>query len=132
MLGRRLSLASPSGPACASSYPIVRGLESSGWRGSFQEDAGFQRARAARRWGFDSRSGKAADTPAPAAGFVAPPAIATPAELAFPGPRANQLDWFADCQSREGADPDEPLRHYRYRWVGKPSGSLRLIERRPH
>ena len=23
---------------------------------------------------------------------------------------------------------DEPLRHYRYRWVAKPSGSLRLIE----
>ncbi len=69
-------------------------------------------------------------TPAPGVPASWPvPAIATPADLAgFLDMVPNQLDWFADCQSRESADPVEPLRHYRYRWVGKPSGSLRLIE----
>ena len=39
-----------------------------------------------------------------------------------------ELDWFADCQARERFAAVEALRHYRYRWVAKPSGSLRLIE----
>ena len=57
------------------------------------------------------------------------PAIATPAELArFLDLEPNELDWFADCQGRERTARSEPLRHYRYRWVAKPSGSLRLIE----
>jgi RNA-directed DNA polymerase len=57
------------------------------------------------------------------------PAIATPTELArVLELEPNQLDWFADCQARERSAPVEPLRHYRYRWVAKPSGSLRLIE----
>ncbi len=55
--------------------------------------------------------------------------ISTPAELArilelSPG----ELDWFSDCQSRERSTVQEPLRHYRYHWVVKASGSLRLIE----
>lgn len=57
------------------------------------------------------------------------PPIATPAELARrldlePG----QLDWFADWQRRERTAVAEPLRHYRYEWVTKRSGSLRLLE----
>ena len=57
------------------------------------------------------------------------PAIATPAELArFLKLEPNELDWFADCQARERSARVESLRHYRYRWVAKPSGSLRLIE----
>jgi hypothetical protein len=57
------------------------------------------------------------------------PAITTPPELArFLDLKLNDLDWFADCQHRERAARVEPLRHYRYRWVVKPSGSLRLIE----
>lgn len=57
------------------------------------------------------------------------PSIATPAELARllelePG----QLDWFADWQRRERTAVVEPLRHYRYEWVTKRSGSLRLLE----
>jgi RNA-directed DNA polymerase len=57
------------------------------------------------------------------------PAIATPGELArFLDLSPGELDWFADCQSRERAKIPEPLRHYRYNWVAKPSGSLRLIE----
>ena len=69
-------------------------------------------------------------TPAPGPPASWPvPAIATPAELAgFLDLEPNELDWFADCQSRERSATVEPLRHYRYRWMAKPSGSLRLIE----
>ncbi len=57
------------------------------------------------------------------------PAIATPAELAsFLEIEPGELDWFADIQGRERTSRIEALRHYRYRWVAKPSGSLRLIE----
>jgi len=57
------------------------------------------------------------------------PAIATPGELArFLDLSPGELDWFADCQSRERAAVHESLRHYRYHWVAKASGSLRLIE----
>ena len=38
------------------------------------------------------------------------------------------LEWLADCQGRERAARREPLRNYRYRWIKKASGSLRLIE----
>jgi retron-type reverse transcriptase len=38
------------------------------------------------------------------------------------------LDWFADCQGREARGSDGPLRHYRYRWQAKRSGSARLVE----
>jgi hypothetical protein len=57
------------------------------------------------------------------------PAIATPAELAsFLDIDLRELDWFADIQGRERTGRGEALRHYRYRWVAKPSGSFRLIE----
>jgi hypothetical protein len=57
------------------------------------------------------------------------PAIATPAQLAnFLEIEPRELDWFADCQTRERSSCVEPLRHYRYRWMPKPSGSVRLIE----
>jgi hypothetical protein len=57
------------------------------------------------------------------------PAIATTAELAsFLEVDPGELDWLADIQGRERTCRVEALRHYRYRWVAKPSGSLRLIE----
>jgi RNA-directed DNA polymerase len=57
------------------------------------------------------------------------PPIASSAELAaYLKLEPGELDWFADCQSRERSTSVEALRHYRYRWVPKPSGSLRLIE----
>ncbi len=57
------------------------------------------------------------------------PAIATPAELGqLLDLEPNQLDWFADCRRRERSAVVEPLRHYRYQWVTKRSGSLRLLE----
>jgi RNA-directed DNA polymerase len=57
------------------------------------------------------------------------PAISSPVDLArYMELEPNELDWFADCQTRERSAAAEPLRHYRYRWVAKRSGSLRLIE----
>jgi len=94
-------------------------------------DRGFQRAFQVRelsvrfaRW----------EPPAmiPASGAPASwkvPAIATPAELAaLLDIDHAELDWFADLQGRERTCQVEALRHYRYRWVAKPSGSFRLIE----
>jgi hypothetical protein len=66
--------------------------------------------------------------PGPPRSWPVPP-ITTPAELArLLDLEPNELDWFADCQARERAVDKEPLRHYRYRWVAKRAGSLRLIE----
>jgi RNA-directed DNA polymerase len=69
---------------------------------------------------------------APAAGSPTSwrvPAITSPAALAgFLELEPHELDWFADCQARERSASVEALRHYRYRWVAKPSGSRRLIE----
>ena len=39
-----------------------------------------------------------------------------------------ELDWFADCQGREGRLPAGPLRHYTYRWLMSRSGKARLLE----
>jgi hypothetical protein len=66
--------------------------------------------------------------PGPPRSWPVPP-ITTPVELARllevePG----MLDWFADCQGRGRKAPAEPLRHYRYHWRVKASGSLRLVE----
>lgn len=57
------------------------------------------------------------------------PEITTPGRLAeWLGLSPTELDWFADCQSRERRLPDGPLRHYRYRWIAKRHGETRLIE----
>ena len=69
-----------------------------------------------------------APAPGPPASWQVP-AITSPAGLAgFLELEPAELDWFADCQARERSAAVEPLRHYRYRWVAKPSGSRRLIE----
>lgn len=39
-----------------------------------------------------------------------------------------ELDWFSDRRSLERQVPREALRHYRYHWIKKPSGGVRLIE----
>jgi RNA-directed DNA polymerase len=57
------------------------------------------------------------------------PTITTPAALArFLEIDPGELDWFADIQGRERTCRVEALRHYRYHWMAKPSGSFRLIE----
>lgn len=39
-----------------------------------------------------------------------------------------EVMWFADVRSLERDARDERLRHYRYRWLAKPSGGVRLLE----
>jgi hypothetical protein len=58
------------------------------------------------------------------------PPLATTGELAeWLGLTLGELAWFADCQGREAAAPEGPLRHYTYRWLRSRSGKLRLLER---
>ena len=39
-----------------------------------------------------------------------------------------ELAWFADCRSLQAKSRERALHHYRYSWVPKRDGSLRLIE----
>jgi len=57
------------------------------------------------------------------------PALRTKGEVArWLHLEPNELDWFADCRTRERSLPDGPLRHYRYLWISKRNGTARLIE----
>jgi RNA-directed DNA polymerase len=57
------------------------------------------------------------------------PAIPTNGELGhFLALTTSELEWFADVHSLERRVTAEQLRHYRYRWIRKASGRLRLIE----
>lgn len=57
------------------------------------------------------------------------PALATLGELAeWLGQSAEQLDWLADERRGHGRAADGPLQHYRYAFVGKGDGKLRLVE----
>ena len=74
----------------------------------------------------------------PAQMLPAPPAIAgaeklpqLPTEGALAdwlGLSPAELDWFAGGLNAEKSLPDGRLNHYRYRWVQKASGALRLLE----
>lgn len=71
-------------------------------------------------------------TPALAMGDMRFPvaALATTGDLAqWLGLTANELEWFADARGLERLiAAGEPLRHYRYAWVPKRSGGVRLLE----
>ena len=57
------------------------------------------------------------------------PAITTAGALAaWLGVTSAELDWFADSQGRERRYPAGPLRHYRYCWIPKRHGEVRLGE----
>ena len=57
------------------------------------------------------------------------PEIVSPGQLAdWLGLTSGELDWFADRADWGCDSPNEPLRHYRYQWIQKPSGGLRLLE----
>ncbi len=117
--------------ACWRHSGKAHGLEVPRLAEFLRDDEGFRKARRrhALRLRFD-RWPEPIMTPAPGPpGSWPVPPITTTTELArFLDIEPNQLDWFADYQSRERLATVEPLRHYRYRWVAKRSGSLRLIE----
>lgn len=58
------------------------------------------------------------------------PALATAGDLAkWLEVTPAKLMWFADPRGLERRiATDNPLRHYRYTWIAKPSGGLRLLE----
>jgi RNA-directed DNA polymerase len=57
------------------------------------------------------------------------PALDTPGDLArWLGISPIELDWFADLGARSARVRAEALRHYRYRWIPKASGGVRLLE----
>jgi hypothetical protein len=57
------------------------------------------------------------------------PPIPTLGELAvFLDLRAGELAWLADVRSLERQVEAEQLRNYRYRWIAKSEGGLRLLE----
>jgi hypothetical protein len=121
-LTERLLAAFPAGPRpCATRVAAF-----------LSQDPGFQRACQSPDGVAISDRRRVPPVMAPAPGAPAGwpvPAIVTPAALADRlGLDPGVLDWFADCQAREARGPDGPLRHYRYRWQAKRSGSARLVE----
>jgi len=61
------------------------------------------------------------------------PQLATTGALAeWLGITHGELDWFADCQSREERTPAGPLRHYTYNWLKGRRGKRRLLEMPKH
>jgi hypothetical protein len=99
-------------------------------------DAGFRRACKNRPESKARLSVRRVPAPEPAmwpalgtARSWAVPRITTPGELAtFLGLTPTELDWFADVQGRTPRSPAGALRHYRYEWRPRASGSPRLIE----
>ncbi|MBL8470690.1 MAG: RNA-directed DNA polymerase [Rhodocyclaceae bacterium] len=60
---------------------------------------------------------------------LALPQIDTPGDLAaWLGLTVGELAWFADSGGWAARSDTERLRHYRYRWLAKPSGGWRLLE----
>ena len=124
-LARRILSSFPDGPR-----PRVARLAEFLWddercRKACASDTAPSVARSMRWPGFRAMVLRCAGPPA----SWPVPAITSPAELArFLDLAPNQLDWAADCQTREGSASIEALRHYRYRWVAKLAGSFRLIE----
>lgn len=67
--------------------------------------------------------------PAPPFAALDIPKIATPGELAaWCELTPTELDWFADVRRLQRQTDEEPLAHYRYRFISKANGSLRLLE----
>jgi hypothetical protein len=57
------------------------------------------------------------------------PALDTPGDVArWLELSAAELDWFADTAGWGSSSRAEALRHYRYRWLPKANGGLRLVE----
>ena len=123
-LARRVLAAFPGSPRPRRARLVEYLCHDDGFRRGCQGQAISLRLGKVNRW--------AAPQMAPAAGPPGSwpvPVIATPGALAeFLGIDLGRLEWLADCQARERAARPEPLRHYRYRWMAKASGSLRLIE----
>jgi hypothetical protein len=131
VLGRRYRFLRPLAERVQAGFSAGERIRAARLAGFLAEDAGFCRAFRVRKLKLRvARWAEPVMRPAPGPPATwSVPAITTPAELAqFFGIEPAELDWFADIQGREHTCLTEALRHYRYRWVPKPSGSFRLIE----
>jgi hypothetical protein len=130
-LGRRYRWLRPLAGRILASFGGSQRPKSARLVAFLREDPGFQKARRKHSLALHFTRWPAqvmAPAPGPPESWPVP-AIVTPRELAdFLGLEPNELDWFADCQGRQRRARVESLRHYRYHWIAKPSGSLRLIE----
>ena len=67
--------------------------------------------------------------PPRALGNISVPALDTPGDLAeWLALAPTELDWFADVAGWGNRSATERLRHYRYRWLKKKGGGVRLLE----
>ncbi len=135
VLNRRWRWLGPVVRRVLATFPAGKPLRSARLAEFLRRDPGFQRGcqnpKVALRPGIARPP-----LPVPAMSPVdgppaswAVPAITTPQSLAARlGLDLSRLEWLADAQGRERTVRKEPLRHYRYRWIVKSSGSLRLIE----
>ncbi len=58
------------------------------------------------------------------------PVITTPRDLClWLGLTDRELQWFADCRGTQDKVTVAKLHHYRYSWLSKADGSLRIIEK---
>ncbi len=79
------------------------------------------RPRVRRRFLFEERMGRRR---------WSVPELDTPADLAaWLELGDGQLEWLADVRGLERRAADERLRNYRYRWIERPGGPPRVIER---
>ena len=135
LLGRRWRWLRPLVRRVLAAFPAGKPLRVARLAEFLRRDPGFQRGcqnpKVALRPGI-ARPPLPAPAMSPVAGPPASwavPAITTPEAVAARlGLDLSRLEWLADAQGRERTVRKEPLRHYRYRWIVKSSGSLRLIE----
>lgn len=94
-------------------------------------DAGFAHACTQHQPSFaHTRWPASVMSPAPGAptAWDVPPLVNAGALADWLGLTPAELDWFADRKQREAHLAADPLRHYRYQWRAKRSGSARLVE----
>jgi RNA-directed DNA polymerase len=91
-----------------------------------QKLASVQASPRIRKWFFPEI--RMAPIEGPPARFGVPPIETEGGLAAFLGVTPTELSWFADTKRRNAARVDQPLRHYRYRWVPKRRGGYRLLE----
>lgn len=122
-----------SHPAFSAQAPTVRALATFLREDEEVEEAIYRSVTSINNW---AREFSQLDRPAPRmqpSGVAARdwhvPAIVTPGQLAEKlGTPVNHLDWLADVRGSEHSIEGEKLRNYRYHWIRKSSGGLRLLE----
>jgi RNA-directed DNA polymerase len=135
LLGRRRKWLGPLAVRVLQSFPAGKRPVAARLAEFLRDDPGFRRGclgfRLPRRAILRTSPSHAAEmcpAPGPPGSWPVPPITSQGELAAFLDLEPARLLWLADCQERERKARIELLRNYRYRWVAKASGSLRLIE----